>query len=232
MKQIPIILFCCAITFSAAFSYAYEIRTWRSNSGETAEAQLINVSKYHIVLQNTDDKQIKIHKEQLSEQDLQYMDKLYALKELEYVLKENAFELSGKIKKMDGRDITLSDPMRIKTTIVKDPDDKIKRMRPVLVKKKEMLPVTKRSGTAIVLNARRNIDITGAEWSGTVYPCGTKRIKKKKIKYFSVSLRLAKQHILTMIDDEEYNADAIRELIAPLRIEKKEPIVPEKLRMK
>ena len=69
MKQIPIILFCCAITFSASFSYAYEMRTWTSKSGETAEAQLINVSKYHIVLQNADGKQIKKDKEQQAGQD-------------------------------------------------------------------------------------------------------------------------------------------------------------------
>jgi hypothetical protein len=223
------------ITVIAIFTYftqAGEIRTWSSKSGESIEAQLIRLSNNYIVLQATNGKPVKIQKIQLAEQDLEYLDKLDALNELAAVLEDNAFELRGTIKRFSGNDIMLSSPVRVKTSIIPDPDDKIKRMKPILIKKEKFFPVTHHNGLAIVMGARRNIDITGAEWSGTVYPCGTKKINKKKVKFFSVSLRLAKQQILTTIQEDELTAAAIRKLAEPMIIEKEKPTKPQKIRMK
>ncbi|MCK5529284.1 MAG: hypothetical protein KAI74_06340 [Kiritimatiellae bacterium] len=212
------------------------MRTWISKSGDSVDAQLTKTSKYQVILQTAKGKQIKIRKSQLSQQDLRYLDKLSAIQEFEDTLRNNAIKLQGNIQQMIDNDIVLSRPQRITISLIQDPNDKVKRMQPTMIEKKELLPVTQGGIPVIVLKARRNTDSDGAKWSGTVYPCGVKTLeiarRKNIYKCFSVSLRQAKRMLLETLSEDDNGAEAIRELTAPMRTSTATPVRPNKLRMK
>lgn len=88
------------ISIFATSTFAAELRTWTSKSGSTVVARFVAKDKYNVTLEDESGKKMQIQTTNLAETDINYLDRLDAIKDFEKTLKDSAFILRGKVSQI------------------------------------------------------------------------------------------------------------------------------------